>query len=147
MRLLRRHILGSVTGPFLFALGACTGLLLINQLAKRFGDLVGKDLTWQVITEVLALSIPFIVALTLPMAVLVAVLYGYSQLGSDNEITAMRANGVSVVQMLRPALLAGAILALLNFLFVDQVLPRTNARLRNLQTDISHKKPAFQMRE
>jgi lipopolysaccharide export system permease protein len=81
------------------------------------------------------------------MAVLVAVLYGYSQLGSDNEITAMRANGVSVVQMLRPALVGGAILALLNFLFVDQVLPRTNARLRNLQTDISHKKPAFQMRE
>jgi len=147
MRLIRRHILGSVTGPFCFALAACTGLLLINQLAKRFGDLVGKDLPWRVIVEVLALSIPFIVALTLPMAVLVAILYGYSQLGSDNEITAMRASGVSVIQMLRPALAAGALLAGLNFLFVDQVLPRTNARLRNLQNDISHKKPAFQMRE
>jgi len=147
MRLLRRHILGSVVGPFTYSLGACTGLLLINNLAKRFGDLVGKDLTWQVITEVLALSIPFIIALTLPMAVLVAILYGYSQLGADNEITAMRANGVSVIQMLRPALIGGAVLTILNFLFVDQVLPRTNARLRNLQNDISHKKPAFQMRE
>ncbi|MDX2056207.1 MAG: LptF/LptG family permease [Gemmatimonadales bacterium] len=147
MRLLRGYIRRSVTGPFLFSLGACTGLLLVNQLAKRFGDLVGKDLPWQVIVEVLALSIPFIIALTLPMAVLVAILYGYSQLGQDNEITAMRASGVSVMQMLRPALVGGFVLALVNFLFVDQVLPRTNARLGNLQTDISQKKPAFQMRE
>lgn len=147
MRLLRRYILGSVTGPFLFSLGACTGLLLVNQLAKRFGDLVGKDLPWQVIVEVLGLSIPFIVALTLPMAVLVAILYGYSQLGQDAEITAMRASGVSVFQMLRPALIAGAVLAVVSFFFVDQILPRTNARLGNLQSDISQKKPAFQMRE
>lgn len=147
MRLLRRYILRSLVGPFLFALGATTGLMLINQLAKRFGDLVGKDLPWQVIVEVLGLSMPFIIALTLPIAVLVAILYGYSQLGSENEITAMRASGVSVAQMLRPALWVGVTAALANFVFVDQVLPRTNARLRNLQNDIGHKKPAFSMQE
>jgi lipopolysaccharide export system permease protein len=147
MRLLRRYILRSLLAPFLFSLGALTGLLLMNHLAKRISDLIGKDLAWQVIVEVLALSVPFIIALTLPMAVLVAVLYGFSQLGSDNEITAMRASGLGVMQLLRPALWAGAILALVNFLFVDQVLPRSNARLRNLQSDIGHKKPAFQMRE
>ncbi len=147
MRLLRRHILRSVTAPFLFSLAACTGLMMINTLAKRFGDLVGKDLPVSVIVEVLVLSVPFIIALTLPMAVLVAILYGYSMLGSDNEITAMRANGVSVVQMLRPALWAGVALMLVNFLFIDQVLPRSNARLKNLQSGIGVKKPAFQMRE
>src|SRR5690606_13672916 len=125
----------------------CTGLLLINQLAKRFGDLVGKDLPWQLIVEDLALRIPFIVALTLPIAVLVSVLYGYSQLGQDYEITAKQASGVRALGMLRPALVGGAILAVTNFLFVDQVLARTNARLGNLQTDISQKKPAFAMRE
>ncbi len=147
MRLLRRYILRSVAGPFFFSLGACTGLLLVNQLAKRFGELVGKDLPAGIIIEVLLLSIPFIIALTLPMAVLVAILYGYSQLGADSEITAMRANGVSVGQMLGPAVVAGVSLALLSFLFVDQVLPRTNARLGNLQRDIGEKRPAFQMRE
>ena len=147
MRLIRRYILRSLAGPFLFSLGACTGLLLVNQLARRLGDLVGKDLPYRVIAEVLALSIPFIIALTLPMAVLVAILYGYSQLGQDSEITAMRANGVSVLQMLWPALVAGVVLTAVNFLFVDQILPRTNARLGNLQSDISQKKPAFQMRE
>ena len=40
--------------------------------------------------------------MTLPMAVLVAVLYTFSHLAADSEITAMRASGVSVVQLLRP---------------------------------------------
>ena len=137
MRLLRRHLLRTLAGPFLFAWIAQTGMLLLNQLSRRFGDLVGKGLPGGVIAEVLVLFIPFIVALTLPMAILVAVLYGFSQMGSDNELTAMRANGVSVLQMLRPVFAAGMVLAVANFIFIDQVLPRTNLRLLNLQTDIA----------
>jgi lipopolysaccharide export system permease protein len=147
MRLLRRHILRTLAGPFAFAWIAQTGMLLLNQLSRRFGDLVGKGLPGGVIAEVLFLFIPFIVALTLPMAILVAVLYGFSQMGSDNELTAMRANGVSVLQMLRPVLAAGALLSLTNFFFIDQILPRTNLRLLNLQMDIAQKKPTFSLKE
>ena len=147
MRLVHRHILGSLAGPFVFAWIALTGMLMLNQLAKRFGDLVGKGLPPEVITEVLILFIPFIVALTLPMAVLVAVLYGFTQMGADNELTAMRATGVSVLQMLRPVLITGVLLAAANFFFVDQVLPKTNLRLLNLQVDIARKKPTFRLVE
>src|SRR5438552_1178711 len=147
MRLLRTHVLRSLTGPFLFAWTALTGMLMLNQLSRRFGELVGKGLPPGVITEVLLLFIPFIVALTLPMAILVAVLYGFCQLASDNEITAMRANGVSVIQMLRPVVVVGTLLSLANFVFIDQILPRTNLRLLNLQNDIAQKKPTFRLRE
>jgi lipopolysaccharide export system permease protein len=147
MRLLRAHIIRSVVSPFIFAWAALTGMLMLNQLSRRFADLVGKGLPAGVITEVLLLFIPFIVALTLPMAILVAVLYGFSQLGSDNEITAMRAGGISVAQMVRPVLSAGILLAILNFGFIDQVLPRTNLRLLNLQNDIGQKKPTFALKE
>jgi lipopolysaccharide export system permease protein len=147
MRLLSRYLLRELAAPFFFALGALTSMLLLNQIAKRFPDLVGKGLTADVISEVLLLSLPFIIALTLPMAVLVAVLYGFSHLAADNELTAMRAGGISVFQMLRPVFLAGVAVAVTNFLFVDQVLPRSNARLRNLQMDIARKKPTFTMRE
>jgi lipopolysaccharide export system permease protein len=147
MRLVHRHILSSLAGPFVFAWIALTGMLMLNQLAKRFGELVGKGLPPEVITEVLILFIPFIVALTLPMAVLVAVLYGFTQMGADNELTAMRATGVSVLQMLRPVLITGALLAVANFFFVDQILPKTNLRLLNLQVDIARKKPTFRLVE
>lgn len=147
MRLLSRYLLRQMAAPFLFSLSALTSILLLNQVAKRFPELVGKGLPPGVIVEVLLLSLPFIIALTLPMAILVAVLYGFSHLAADNEITAMRANGISVAQMLRPVLLAGTAIAALNFVFIDQVLPRSNARLRDLTLDIARKKPTFRLAE
>jgi len=147
MRLLQRYLLRQHAGPFVFALSALTGIMLLNQVARRFDRLVGKGLEWSVIAEVFVLSIPFIVAMTLPMAVLLAVLYAFSQLAADSEITAMRASGVSVGQLLAPMLFAGAALSLTNFVFVDQVLPRSNARLRTLLWDIGRKKPTLDLHE
>jgi lipopolysaccharide export system permease protein len=147
VRLLNRYILRQLVAPFLFALAAQTSLMLLSQVAKKFGALVGKGLPWTVIAEVFALSLPFIVAMTLPMAVLLAVLYTFSHLAADNEITAMRASGISVYQVLAPVLLWGVCMAGVNFAFVDQVLPRSNARLRALLIDIGRKKPTFELRE
>jgi lipopolysaccharide export system permease protein len=147
LRLLSRYLLRQLAAPFFFGLTALTSLMLLSQIAKKFGSLVGKGLPWTVITEVFALSIPFIVAMTLPMAVLIAVLYAFSHLAADNEITAMRASGISVYQVLGPVLAWGVFMAAFNFTFVDQVLPRSNARLRSLLIDIGRKKPTFELRE
>jgi len=147
VKILTRYILREHIGPLIFALSALTALLLLNQVAKRFGDLVGKGLSWGVIGEFFLLSIPFIIAMTLPMAVLVAVLYAFSRLASENEVTALRASGVSVVRLVRPVLWGGFALAVLMLLFNDQLLPRANHRLRTLQMDIARKKPTFALRE
>jgi len=147
VRLLSRYLLRQLVAPFLFGLAALTSLMLLSQIAKKFGALVGKGLPWSVIAEVFALSLPFIVAMTLPMAVLLAVLYAFSHLAADNEITAMRASGISVYQILAPVLVWGVIMSAINFVFVDQVLPETNARLRGLLIDIGRKKPTLELRE
>ncbi len=147
MRLVSRYLLRQLVAPFCFSLAAMTSLMLLNQIARRFGSLVGKGLAWGIIAEVFVLSLPFILAMTIPMAVLLAVLYAMSHLAADNEVTALRASGVSVPQILRPLLLWGVLLSALTFLFVDQVLPETNARLRGLLIDIGRKKPTFELRE
>jgi lipopolysaccharide export system permease protein len=147
VRLLSRYLLRQLAAPFVFALAALTSLMLLSQIAKKFGALVGKGLPWTVIAEVFGLSVPFIVAMTLPMAVLLAVLYAFTHLAADNEITAMRASGISVYQILTPVLVWGVCMAAFNFGFVDQVLPRTNARLRSLLIDIGRKKPTLELRE
>jgi lipopolysaccharide export system permease protein len=147
VRLLSSYLLRQLAAPFLFALTALTSLMLLSQIAKKFGSLVGKGLPATVIAEVFALSVPFIVAMTLPMAVLLAVLYAFSHLAADNEITAMRASGISVYQILVPVFAWGVLMTGFNFVFVDQVLPRSNARLRNLLIDIGRKKPTFELQE
>ncbi|HKT08389.1 MAG TPA: LptF/LptG family permease [Gemmatimonadaceae bacterium] len=147
MKILPRYVIREHVGPLIFSLSALTILLLLNQVAKQFGQLVGKGLSWGIIGEFFLLSIPFIVAMTLPMAVLVAVLYGFSRLVAENEVTALRASGVSVNKIVAPVMAGGVVLALLMLLFNDQVLPRANHRLRTLQTDIARKKPTFALRE
>ena len=147
MRLLTRYLLRECVPPFLFALGALTGLMVLNQVARQFGELVGKGLSWGIIAEVFGLSVPFIVAMTLPMAVLVAVLYAFTRLGADNEITAFKASGINLVRMVRPVLLAGLGVSAINFAFNDQVLPRSNHKLRVLLVDIMRKKPTFELKE
>src|SRR5918996_4058507 len=94
VRILSRYVLRQHLAPLAFALAALTALMLLNQVAKQFGLLVGKGLSWTVIAEVFVLSIPFIVAVTLPMAVLVAVLHAFTRLGGDSEITALQAGGI-----------------------------------------------------
>jgi lipopolysaccharide export system permease protein len=147
MKILRRYILREHVGPFVAALGVLTGLMLLNQLAKRFGDLVGKGLPWYMIAEVFGLSIPFILAMTMPMAVLVAVLYAFSRLSSDNEVTAFRAGGIGLGRLMYPVLLMATLLATVMVWFNDNVLPETNHQLRMLLTDISRKRPTFELRE
>ncbi len=133
--------------PFAFTLTALTSLLLLNQVAKRFESLVGKGLHWTVIVEFFALTIPFLLAMTIPMAVLVTVLYTFSKLAADQEITALRSAGISIGQMMRPILGASILVAAAAFMVGDQLVPRTNHRLRTLMTDIDRKKPVFAIRE
>ena len=147
MKLLTRYILRELIGPLIFALSTLTALLLLQQVAKQFGNLVGKGLGWAVIGEFFLLSIPFIIAMTMPMGVLVAVLYAFSRLTAENEVTALRASGISVMRLVRPAIFFGGVLGLMMLVFNDQVLPRSNHRLRTLQTDIARKKPTFALRE
>ncbi|MDB4917103.1 MAG: permease YjgP/YjgQ family protein, partial [Gemmatimonadetes bacterium] len=134
-------------GPFAFALIALTSLMLLNFISRQFGELVGKGLPWPVISEFFLLSIPFTLALTIPMATLVAVLYAYSRLASENEVTAFKANGVSPFRLVAPAIVAGVVMSGLLLAFNDQVLPRANHELKTLQEDISQTKPTFLLHE
>ncbi len=147
VRIISRYLLRQHLAPLAFALTALTSLMLLNQVAKQFSNLVGKGLPWSVIAEVFVLSIPFILAVTLPMAVLVAVLYTFSHLAADNEITVMKASGVSVGRLMLPVLGGAVVVSLVAFVWSDQVLPRSNHRLRGLLVDIQRKKPSFTLRE
>lgn len=147
MTLLTRYLLKQHAAPFVFAFSALTGFLLLNQVAKRIEELLGKGLPWHVIVEFFALTIPFLIAMTLSMSVLVAVLYAFSRMTEDREITAMRAGGISLGQLVRPLLAAAGGVAVVAFLFGDQVLPRSNHRLRSLMVDIYRTKPTFTLKE
>ncbi|MGD8495022.1 MAG: LptF/LptG family permease [Gemmatimonadales bacterium] len=143
MRILSAYILRQLVAPFAFALTSLTALMLLDQVAKMFRQLVGKGLGWQVIAEVFGLSIPFMLAVIVPMAVLVTVLYTFTRMAADNEITAMKASGISLFRIGLPVMGAAVVVALGLFWFSDGVLPESNHRLQTLRRSISRKSPTF----
>jgi lipopolysaccharide export LptBFGC system permease protein LptF len=146
MRLISRHILRALSAPFFWGVLALTGLLLLNQLAVLIDRFGGRGLGFEVMIEAIVLALPALLTLTLPMSVLVATLYAYSRLAADLEMVAMYANGLSVWRMVRPALLAATVVAAINFLVFDQVVPLSNTRFRTLSSDVFRKTPTLSLR-
>jgi len=147
MGVLSLYLVRAHMGPFLFGLSTITGMIFLNAVAQRIDSLVGKGLSWTVIVEFLVLSLPHTVALSLPMAVLVAVLYAFSELTEHNEMMAMAAGGVRPTRVLVPLLGMGAVATLGMLYFNDTVLPEANHRLKNLLMDIGRKSPTFELQE
>ena len=138
----REHI-----GPFVFALVVFTFIMLMNQVARQFQNLAGKGLGADVIAEIFLLSVPLTIAVTIPMAVLVATMAAFGRLAGDNEITAIQANGVGFHQVLAPTILGGVLVAILTVWFNDTVLPESNHSLSRLMQDIQRTKPTVVLEE
>lgn len=147
MKILTRYLIRAHLGPFLFAFFALTGVILINTLARRLADLAGKGLPPRVIAEFFVLALPATLALTFPMAVLVAVLYTFSNLTAENEITALKASGVDLRRLLAPVLVLATLLTVVMIWFNDRVLPESNHRWSQLIVDIGRKTPTFLLEE
>ena len=147
MGVLTRYLIKVHIGPFLFALSTLTALIFLNAVAQRMEGLLGKGLPWRVAVEFLTFSLPHTIALSLPMSVLVAVLYAFSDMTSSNEITAMSAGGIRPERLLVPLVGMGALMTGVMLYFNDVVLPESNHRLKNLMVDIARKSPTLELRE
>jgi lipopolysaccharide export LptBFGC system permease protein LptF len=147
MRLISRHILRTMAAPFLWGVAALTGLLLLNALPPLIDAFGGKGIAARTMIEGVVLFVPALAALTLPMAVLVAALYGYSQLAANLEMVAMYANGLSVWRMARPALVGAAVVAIVNFFVFDQLMPKSNERFNTLRNAVAQKLPTLALRQ
>lgn len=138
-----RHILRAHIGPFFFSLFTLMFIFLLQFIMKFIDDFVGKGLSAWIITELVALNLAWMVVLAVPMSVLIAVLMAFGGLSSQNEITAMKACGVSLYRMMMPVLLASFIITYLTIEFNNKILPEANHKAKTLMIDIRKKKPTL----
>jgi len=137
------HILRSHIGPFFFSFFTLMFIFLLQFIMKFIDQLVGKGLSAWVIGELILLNLAWMVVLAVPMSVLVATLMGFGSMSSHNEITAMKASGMSLYRMLAPVVLFAVILTLACIEFNNEILPEANHRAKNLIVDIRRKKPTL----
>ncbi len=141
--ILYRHILRAHIGPFFFSFFTLMFIFLLQFVMKYIDDLVGKGLSPLVITELIVLNLAWMVVLAIPMSVLVAVLMAFGGLSAQNEVTAMKASGVSLYRMMFPVLLASVFITYLAIEFNNKILPEANHKAKTLMIDIRKKKPTL----
>lgn len=142
-RILNTYILKQHVGPFLFGVLIITFILIMDMMVDYIDLFLGKGISPLIVLEVFFLALGWMVALIIPMATLVAALMAFGKLSSDNEITAMRAAGMSTWQILSTPIIASIVLVVILIQFNNEVLPESNHRLASLFVNIHRKRPAL----
>jgi len=118
-----------------------TFVLLLDQIMDLLNVIIEKHLDIFTILNVFGLTVPFLLALSIPMAVLIATIMAFGRLQVDSEIIAMKSAGINVYRLITPLVLIGILLSAFMIYFNNSILPETNHRLKNLMIRIAYYKP------
>jgi len=141
MNTLNKYLVKESLIPFLLSLGVITTVLFLQFLIRAIDRFLGKGLDVWIILEYLYLNLAWIIALSVPMSLLISTVMTYGRMSQDNEITALKAAGVSVSSIIKPAVFFGGFVGLILCLFNNFVLPDMNYHARLLARDIYQKSP------
>ena len=123
-QLLLRHAFS-----FAIAFSGLTSLLLFPFASRQVTSLSERGAGLGTIVQALVLALPFIAAMTIPMAVLLSVLYEFTRLGADGTLAATRLVRDGVRRLVVPVLAAAAGITALAFVVTAEIVPRANERL------------------
>jgi lipopolysaccharide export system permease protein len=147
MTILQKYVLKEHLFPFLMGFSVVTFILTMDLLFDYLDLLIGKGIPPFIVLQLFVYGLGWMIALSIPCAVLVASLMTFGRLSQDNEITAMRSSGMNAVSVMAPPLVTAVIISLLLSLFMNFILPDTNHAFANLLMDISKKRPTAQIKE
>jgi len=118
-------------------------ILLAQFLLKNMDKFLGKGLPFTLLLELIFYNMAWVVALAVPMAILISTLMAFGRMSSDNEITAIRASGITYFSMITPALMFAAIISAFMIYFNNWILPDMNHKARNLISNITKTNPTI----
>lgn len=146
MLVLSRYILKEHIWPFLFAFFVVTFVLILDFVPNVIEMAIGKHLSIWTILWVFVLNLAWMLALSVPMATLVAALMVFGRMTSDFEILAIKSSGIHLISLIRPILIASVCLAAILVWFNNEVLPDANHKARVLMGDIRVMRPTLSIK-
>jgi lipopolysaccharide export system permease protein len=140
-------ILKSYLGPLLMTFLITLFIFVMQFLWKYVDDLVGKGLDWMVIGELMMYASLMVVPMALPLAILLASLMTFGNLGENYELTAMKSAGISLPKIMSPLLILIIIISYFAYRFSNEVIPLSNLKLTTLMHDVKMTKPELDIKE
>ena len=130
MTILDRYILREMVVPFLLGLAIFTSILLIVRILKLVELVVNRGVPLAQMVRIFSYILPAFLEVTVPMALLLAILVAFGRLSSDSEVIAMRAAGISLYRLLVPVAIFAGVVALLTGWLSVTARPWGNSHLR-----------------
>ena len=134
-------VLKSFVGPLVFTFFIVLIILILQFLWMYVDELAGKGLEFKVLAELLYHFALTFVPMALPLAILLASLMTFGNMGEFSELSALKSAGIPLQRIMRPLIILLAILAVVSFFFSNNVLPYSTEKARTLLWDIRRKKP------
>ena len=147
MKKLYRLILKSFLGTFCFTFFVVIFVLLMQFLWVYVDDFVGKGLSFKIIGELFFHASLTFVPMALPLAILLASIMCFGDLGEHYELVAMKASGISIWQVMRPLVILSIMLSGLAFIFSNSINPIATLKFKTLLFDVRKQKMAFDIKE
>ncbi|MBO5267350.1 MAG: LptF/LptG family permease [Muribaculaceae bacterium] len=122
-------------------------IVLMQFLFMRIDDLVGKGLSFSVLGELFFYAAVTMVPTALPLAVLLASLMVFGNLGEKLELTAMKAAGISLFRIMRPLIVFMCFISVGAFFFQNYILPVAQSRMWTLMFSVRQKSPEVEIPE
>lgn len=132
---------------FMMTFGICLFIVLMQFLWKFVEDLVGKGLDNVVLAELFLYAILSLVPMALPLALLLASLMAFGNLGERLELLAIKAAGVSLLKTMKPLIILVVFVSIGAFFFQNEAMPRIQVKLKSLMISIKQKSPELDIPE
>ena len=142
-----RYVFRQLLIALLAATAALVALIWLTQSLRFVELVVNRGLSLWVFLELTGLLIPNFVVVILPITTFVVVLFVYSRLAGDRELTVMRAAGMSPFTLSRPALVLTTVTVLMCYLLNLAIVPSSYAAFRQYQFEIRNRLAAFLLQE
>lgn len=138
MRILDKYILKELMGPFVFGVCAFSSVFIGTSTLFRIAQYITQyGASTSAVIKLFFYSLPKIISLTFPMAMLLASLLSFGRLSSSSEITAMKSGGLSFYRLAAPVLAMAFAISVFAVVFNEKVVPAaTNAYYRVVHYEI-----------
>jgi len=146
MKKLHLMMVRAYLGPLLITFIIVLFILNMQFLWKYVDDLMGKGLPWITVAQLLFYAAASAVPLAIPLAVLLSSIMTMGGLGERSELVPMRSAGLGLFRIMLPLTMTALLIAALSFWFSNNALPLAELKFRSLLWDVTHKKPALNLR-